>query len=52
MARKMRDPLFTTDIGPLLAADFLWDIDEAAAAVLSQLIPLLPGDAWRGGRKR
>ena len=35
---------------PLLAVDFLWDIDEAAAAVLSQLIQLLPGDAWRGFR--
>ena len=52
MARRMRDPLFTADIGPLPAADFLWDIDEAAAAVLSQLIPLLPGDAWGGDRNR
>jgi len=52
MAGKMRDPLFTADIGPLLAAEFLWDIDEVAAAVLSQLLRLLPGDAWRGFRNR
>ncbi len=35
---------------PLLAVAFLWDIDEAAAAVFSQLIQLFPGDAWRGGK--
>ena len=48
IARKMRDPQFTADIGPLLAAGFLWNIDEAAAIVSSRLIPLLPGDAWKG----
>lgn len=45
---KLRDPLFTADISPLLAADVTWDIEAAAPVVSSRLIELLPGDAWKG----
>ncbi|WP_419739545.1 nucleotidyl transferase AbiEii/AbiGii toxin family protein [Ruegeria sp.] len=48
LAAKLRMPLFTADIGPLLAAGYGWDIHEAAADVSSQLIRRLPGDPWKG----
>jgi len=44
---KLRQPQFTADIGPLLAAGYTWDIDAAAAAVSSRLIALLPGEPWK-----
>lgn len=47
LALKMRDPEFTADIGPLLAAGFEWDIETAAPRVATQLIELLPGDPWK-----
>ena len=45
---KVRDPLFTADIGPLLATGFVWDLKAAAPVVSSRLIELLPGDPWKG----
>ena len=47
MAGKLRDPAFTADIGPLLAAGFAWDIETATPLVLSRLIGRLPGDPWK-----
>jgi len=44
---KLEGPRFTGDISPLLAAEFEWDIEEAARVVLSRLVALLPGDPWR-----
>ena len=49
LAGKLEDPTFTGDIGPLLAAGFEWDVEEAAPVVQSKLIELLPGDPWKGG---
>jgi predicted nucleotidyltransferase component of viral defense system len=49
MAEKLRDPEFTADIGPLLAAGFAWDIETAAPVVSSRLIELLAGAPWKGG---
>ncbi len=49
-ALKLHDPQFAADIGPLLAADFLWDIDVAGSLVSSRLIERLPGDPWKGER--
>ncbi|MFQ5716875.1 MAG: nucleotidyl transferase AbiEii/AbiGii toxin family protein [Nitrospinales bacterium] len=48
MDGKLRDPQFSADIGPLLADGFAWDLDSAAASVLTGLIELLPGDPWKG----
>lgn len=45
---KLCDPQFTADISPLLASGFKWDIETAAASVLSNLIVQLPGDHWKG----
>ena len=45
LASKLDDPLFTADIGPLLAPGYSWDIADAAQAVASHLIALLPEKA-------
>jgi predicted nucleotidyltransferase component of viral defense system len=42
LASKLHDPLFTADIGPLLAPGYSWDIADAAKTVSSRLIALLP----------
>lgn len=41
LASKLHDPLFTADIGPLLAPGVGWDIADAAKTVSSRLIALL-----------
>ncbi len=38
---KLRDRIFTADIGPLLAPGYDWDIQDAAQTVSSSLIALL-----------
>lgn len=48
LSRKLGDPQFTGDISPLLASGFTWNTEEAAPLVLSRLVPLLPGDPWKG----
>jgi hypothetical protein len=48
MAEKRSDPEFHTDIGPLLASGFTWDIETAAPVVSSRLIERLPCDPWKG----
>jgi predicted nucleotidyltransferase component of viral defense system len=48
IADKMRDPQFTSDISPLLAAGYSWNIQTAAEIVSHALICLLPGDPWKG----
>ncbi len=47
LAGKIRDPQFNADIGPLLASNYSWDINEAARTVSERLIALLPGEAWK-----
>jgi predicted nucleotidyltransferase component of viral defense system len=49
IAEKLRDPEFTADIRPLLAAGFSWDINKAVPVVSARLIECLPGDPWKGG---
>ncbi len=50
LTAKSIDPQFSADIGPLLSADYKWDIDSAISAVKNQLIELLPGEPWKGDR--
>ena len=45
---KLADPAFTSDIEPLIAPDVEWDLNEAAAYVQRELVPLLPGEPWKG----
>jgi predicted nucleotidyltransferase component of viral defense system len=44
---KMRDEIFVSDIGPLLAADTKWDIVAAVTRVRELLIARLPGEPWK-----
>lgn len=39
---KLRDPLFTADIGPLLAPSFGWNVTTASTLVRERLLTLLP----------
>ena len=41
IALKMQDKNFTSDIGPLLASDFQWNLDEMSLKVNEQLISRL-----------
>lgn len=43
ITEKLRDPKFNSDIGPLLAAGYTWNYEEAAKIVCSQLIARLTG---------
>jgi len=45
---KLTDRQFATDIGPLLAPGYRWDMEEAAKTVSARLIALLPGESWKG----
>lgn len=50
--QKRSDPMFIGDIAPLLAADAAWDMERAFESVMRELIALLPGAPWRGGKVR
>jgi predicted nucleotidyltransferase component of viral defense system len=45
---KLSDPAFVSDIEPLIAPHIDWNINEAADYVQSELLPLLPGEPWKG----
>jgi predicted nucleotidyltransferase component of viral defense system len=46
--RKLSDETFTSDVAPLVAPDVEWTASDAARYVLTELLPLLPGEAWKG----
>ncbi len=46
--QKSADPDFGQDIEPLLAAGAAWEREAALKYVLSEIIPLLPGEPWKG----
>jgi predicted nucleotidyltransferase component of viral defense system len=49
LTRKLKDPEFHADIGPLLAVDAAeCDVEAEAALVSESLISLLPGEPWKG----
>jgi predicted nucleotidyltransferase component of viral defense system len=52
LAEKRSDPIFTGDIAPLLAAGTGWDLERAFGSVLRELVALLPGAPWRGGKAK
>lgn len=39
---KLRDPLFTADIRPLLVSGHLWDIHEAVKLVIDSFVRIIP----------
>ena len=57
LANKLADPQFRADVNTLVVPGDTWSLDDAASAVSTQLISLLPGDSWKGpggtgGRRR
>lgn len=52
LAQKRTDRGFTADMQILLAQEEKWDFEESYKRVLSELIALLPGEPWKGGRER
>ncbi len=48
VTRKLDDPVFRSDMTPLLRPGLSWDIDHAGEVVGKELIALLPGEPWRG----
>jgi len=48
LLEKLRDATFIEDIGPLLTSDSDFDFREAAALLMKQLLPLIPGEPWQG----
>ena len=51
VAEKQRSVQFSADLAPLLASGYIWDKDLAAETVLTRLIALLPGAAWKKPKK-
>ena len=47
LTAKVRDPQFGSDITPLLAHGYSWDLEAAARKVRARLISLLPGAPGR-----
>lgn len=44
---KLKDPVFRSDMGPLLRAGIDWDVDRAAEVVMRELVARLPGKGSR-----
>jgi predicted nucleotidyltransferase component of viral defense system len=45
---KLKDDNFSKDVGPLLITDTVFDFSTAAEYLMSQLLPLIPGEPWQG----
>ena len=45
---KLSDDTFLSDVAPLVAPDVDWSIGDAAGYVQREILPLLPGEPWRG----
>ena len=48
---KLSDGTFLSDVEPLIAPDTVWSFEEAAGYVQREILPLLPGDSWKGGEE-
>jgi len=46
---KLSDETFLSDVEPLIAPDTVWSFEDAAGYVRREILPLLPGESWRGG---
>jgi predicted nucleotidyltransferase component of viral defense system len=52
LIEKLNDATFTEDVQPLLITGTVFDFRKAAEQVLSQLLPLMPGEPWQGDKKQ
>jgi predicted nucleotidyltransferase component of viral defense system len=48
LAAKKTDPIFSSDMTPLLATGTVWSFDEAFDIVWRELVGRLPGEPWKG----
>lgn len=48
LLEKLSDGTFLSDVVPLVAPGIEWIAADAARYVLSELVPLLPGEPWKG----
>lgn len=48
LLKKLKSPLLTNDITPLITPDCSWDFQEAADFVMRELVARLPGEQWQG----
>jgi predicted nucleotidyltransferase component of viral defense system len=44
---KLNDKTFLSDIDPLISPSTVWSIEEAAAYLQGEILPLLPGEPWK-----
>ncbi len=49
LQEKLTDDTFLTDAEPLIAPDIDWSTADAAGYVQREILPLLPGEPWKGG---
>ena len=47
LVQKLKDPVFTSDVPPLLALGISFDAAEAHQRVQEVLLPILPGEPWK-----
>lgn len=45
---KLSDDTFLSDVEPLITAETAWSFEDAAGYVLGDILPLLPGEPWKG----
>jgi len=50
LSEKLNDATFTKDVQPLLITGTVFDFQNAADHVMSQMLPLLPGEPWQGNK--
>jgi predicted nucleotidyltransferase component of viral defense system len=48
LQEKLSDETFISDVDPLIAPDTAWNLGEAAGYLYREILPLLPGEPWRG----
>lgn len=48
---KLSDGTFLSDVTPLVAPDVAWSIEDAVGYVRREILPLLPGEPWKGVKK-
>ena len=49
LREKLSDKSFLSDIEPLIAPGTVWSFEGAAEYLQRDILPLLPGEPWRGG---
>jgi len=48
LRHKLSDDTFLSDVEPLLAPDVAWSFSAAARYLYDEILPLLPGEPWKG----